>query len=482
MAPDDDTGPAAWAEFLRSQRWFAGKGRPIASVELWDSIRLGGHPAPFGYRLIEVGYTAGPRERYALGRSAVVGQDPLGPPAEAAVAPAQVRALLEAIATGRVVEAEHGRLEFSLDAPDRVPRTDEVEDAAIVPVLGEQSNRSTRVGDRWMVKEYRLLQPGPNPDRELPQALVRAGFDRVPRPVGGAVYRRPGIEPIDLISVSEFVPNWGDGWTVWGRWLRETPPDRIDSVLGGEAEAVGRLTGELHRTLARIYGPGHVADGLTETDLDRRRELWQERNDIAGHRLNVAGPRLRPDLADRIAQIEGWPRRLLPLARILPEVARSGLLALRIHGDYHLGQLLRADDGYWILDFEGEPAHSIAERRAVDWAAKDVAGMLRSIDYRVRAGTEGPGGLRGPFSHPAGALRPRLVERFLDAYEREIRRGPPGIQPDSPAAFDALVRYYSIEKLCYELLYELDHRPDWLGIPLSALEELLASPGVGVGR
>ncbi|MFG1530468.1 MAG: phosphotransferase [Thermoplasmata archaeon] len=475
MAPTEADGREAWREYLPRQRWFAGKGRPIASVALWESIRIAASPATFGYRLIEVAYRSGPPERYALGRSAVPGDDPLGAPPEAESTPARIRALLEAIAEGRGVDGEHGRLEFSLDAPDRSPRSDAVEDAAIVPVTGEQSNRSTRVGDRWMVKEYRLLQPGRNPDRELPQALVRAGFNRVPRPVGGAVYRRRGVEPIDLISVSEFVPNWGDGWTVWGKWLRETPPDRLESILGPEAERIGRLTGELHRTLARIFGPTPGLDGPTGTDLDRRRERWQERNDIAGHRLSQDGPRLRPDLAERIGRIEGWPQRLLPLARILPEVVRSGVLPLRIHGDYHLGQLLRADDGYWILDFEGEPAHPIAERRSVDYAAKDVAGMIRSIDYRLRAGDSGPA--PGRPSAVVAALRPQLVERFRDGYLKEIGRGPVGIQPDSPAAFTALVRYYSIEKLCYELLYELDHRPEWLEIPLGALEDLLDRPG-----
>ncbi|MHB1434842.1 MAG: phosphotransferase [Thermoplasmata archaeon] len=482
MPPNEDAGLGIWREYLGRQRWFAGKGRRIASVDLWDSIRVGAPSTSFGYRIIEVGYASGPPERYALGLPAVDGADRRGSPTEAAQTPARVRTLLDAIAEGRTVTAGHGALEFALDATDRLPKGSDVEDAAIAVVLGEQSNRSTRVGDRWMMKEYRRLQPGPNPDRELPQALIRAGFRRVPRPVGGALYRRRGVEPIDLISVTEFVRNRGDGWAVWGGWLRETPPDRVGAVLDREAEEIGRLTGDLHRALARISEESDPAEPPTDNDLDRRRERWQERNDLAGARLSEARPRLPADLAERIGRIDGWPHRLLPLARILPEIARSGVPAMRIHGDYHLGQLLRAEDGYFILDFEGEPAHSIAERRAVDWAAKDVAGMIRSIDYRVRAAPRDPQDGPGLLSPTNRALRDRLVDRFLQAYWGEIRRGPLGIQPDSWPAFETLVRYYSVEKLCYELLYELDHRPDWLGIPLAALEELLEKPLVAFGR
>ncbi len=479
MAPDEAPGPRAWTEYLHDQRWFAGKGRPVVSVDLWDRIEAERAPVPWGYRLIEVGYSSGLPERYALGLPAQGGSGSERSPIEAAQTPARVRALLDAIAEGRTLAGMHGTLTCALDEGGRPLTAGDVEDAAIVPVTQEQSNRSTRVGDRWMLKEYRQLQPGPNPDRELPRALIRAGFDRVPRPVGGAVYRRRGVGAIDLISVTEFVPNRGDAWTVWGHWLREAEPHRVDAVLGREAEAIGRLTGSLHRALARISEAAFAAEAPTGSDLERRRERWQERNDLAGHRLSEARPRLPAGLADRIARIDGWPQRLLPLARILAETARSGVRPMRIHGDYHLGQLLRAEDGYFVLDFEGEPAHTIAERRSVDWAAKDVAGMIRSIDYRLRAGPSGSAATPGLLSPSDRALRDRIIARFLRAYEHEIGRGPDGIQPEGAAATAALVRYYSIEKLCYELLYELDHRPAWLGIPLAALEEILEQPVVG---
>ncbi|EQD61299.1 trehalose synthase, partial [mine drainage metagenome] len=238
MAADESPGPGAWGEYLKDQRWFAGKGRRIVSVDPWDSIDVGEPRQRFGYRLIEVGYDSAPPERYALGLPSA--DDRGDSPREVGQTPARVRALLAAIAEQRTVDGVHGRLEFSSDATDP-PLSGDVTDESIVEVRGEQSNRSTRVGDRWMLKEYRQLQPGPNPDRELPRALIRAGFGRVPRPVGGAVYRRGGVDPIDLISVTEFVPNRGDGWAVWGRWLRETPSDRIESMLAPEAEGIGRL-------------------------------------------------------------------------------------------------------------------------------------------------------------------------------------------------------------------------------------------------
>ncbi|EQD70947.1 trehalose synthase-fused probable maltokinase, partial [mine drainage metagenome] len=207
-----------------------------------------------------------------------------------------------------------------------------------------------------------------------------------------------------------------------------------------------------------------------------------ERADLAGRHLSEARPRLPAALAERIGRIEGWPAQLRPVARIVPEVARSGVRAIRIHGDYHLGQLLRADDGYFVLDFEGEPSHPIPERRALEWAAKDVAGMIRSIDYRVRVGSSDPAGSSGRLSAAGQALRDRLRDRFLQGYRSEIGPAPAGIQPDAPARFEALVLYFRIEKLCYELQYELDHRPTWLGIPLAALEELLEDPAIRSGR
>jgi trehalose synthase-fused probable maltokinase len=463
MTAEDLVNDPIDAVDLVRQRWFAGKGREIASIELWDDLPWGRPANGFGYRLIEVKYRSGSPEHYSVDR-----WSPRGGAGESGAD--RARTLLECVAEGRRVEGRVGRLEFFNELPDLRQGVAEVPNEAIRPMTIEQSNQSTRVGDRWMVKEYRLLQPGPNPDLELPRALIAQGFTSVPRPLGGAIYRRPGLEPIDLLSVTEFVPNLGDGWSFWLRLPRELPPEAWGERWTDEAAQIGRLTGDLHVALARISEATTTEEAPPVSELDRRRERWQERNDVAGHRLDQARDRLSPEIAERIRQIGGWPDRLLPLARVLPEAARAGVRAIRVHGDYHLGQLLRTPTGYVVIDFEGEPSHLIWERRSLEWAAKDVAGMLRSFDYAIRS-HRAPLGFT--LTDADRERRDKVAERFLEEYFARVRQTPWGIQPSDRQLFDCLVSYFVVEKLCYELLYELDHRPDWLAVPLGALEEFL---------
>lgn len=315
---------------------------------------------------------------------------------------------------------------------------------------GEQSNTSIIVdpahsplGIPLIVKVFRVLHDGLNPDVELQQVLASAGSSRVPRPIGaleGTWATSPTPGPADaahghLAVAQEFLPEVEDAWRVAVR----AASDDVDFT--GRARELGVATAEVHELLASSLGTEN-ADPGTRASLAA---AWRARAEDA--------VRAEPTLAARSPEIEA----------VFTAAERAAWPALqRIHGDYHLGQVLDvAGRGWVLLDFEGEPLRPLAERTAPDLALRDVAGMLRSWDYA--AGAAGVTG-RTPWAA-------RAREAFLDGYGE---RG--GRDPRSDAALlDAL----ELDKALYEVVYEAGNRPDWLHLPLAGLTSLLrnaASP------
>ncbi|MDF3297785.1 maltokinase N-terminal cap-like domain-containing protein [Streptomyces tropicalis] len=450
-------------EWLPRQRWFAGKGRPVTGFSLVSATELLPPPRQDGtpagrlglYHLIVVAHQqpAGPAPvtvtitgtgtppggdcyqlligaREALPprlAPALIGHVQEGPLAghtvyEALYDARSAEVIMEALRT----RARIGALRFDRRdeiRPDLVPRL----------MTAEQSNSSVVYGDTFILKVLRRVVPGTNPDLELPLALAREGCPRVPAPTAWMTAETSG-EPYVLGVLQPFLQGASDGWELSLRELAK------GEDFAAEARALGRATAEVHTALARALPTvtlGHsqmqaLVDGMTE-------------------RLAAAAqavPALRPHVPGLHSAFEA-----------LADLAAEGATwtAQRIHGDLHLGQCLRSASGRWsLIDFEGEPAKTLAERRMPQPVVRDVAGMLRSFDYAAHS-ADGP-----PAPDWATACRAAFCTGYADAGGRDPRTDP------------VLLRAFETDKAVYEVLYEARHRPDWLPVPMSAVRRLAA--------
>jgi maltokinase len=302
----------------------------------------------------------------------------------------------------------------------------------------EQSNTSVVLGERLIVKLYRLLEPGENPDVEVSAFLGRVGFPDTPALAGSVTYEADGSRASAAI-LQAYVPGAEDAFSTMRSALATDPQRGVEM-----AERTGDLTARLHRALASR--PDDVAfpvrsatveeTAAWRTSAERQAALAVESLRGTEHeRLVGLAPAVRARFADAFGSATG----AAPVSRI--------------HGDYHLGQLLaRPDGGLAVIDFEGEPSRPLAERRAPASPLRDVAGMLRSLDYAARTAERQGGG-------EADAWLPRARDAYLGAYG------------DVDAA---LLSAFELEKACYEIRYEAGMRPDWLWLPLAAVERLVA--------
>ena len=421
----------AW---LVTQRWFRSKGRPVAAVREADRAPLDGSAE---LRILEVEY----RDRGGVDRYlalTVDGREPAD--GEGAWA-----ALVRLIAEDAEVRAASGRF---VAAP--TPALDELLPSALVAAatLGErrmrveQSNTSVVLGERLILKLFRLLEPGLNPDLEIGTFLTDAGFADTPPMAGGITWHPDAGEPAAAAMLQALVRARGDAWGAMLEHLRADP-----DAGTRQAAAIGRLTAAMHAALAsRPEAPDFPARPATVEEaagwrVSAEHQLAQAVTAVGGaehDRLAALAPAITARFADTFGAASGEA------------------VVTRIHGDYHLGQLLaRADGGYSVIDFEGEPARPLTERRAPSSPLRDVAGMLRSLDDAART-AERDSGLDAP------VWLPRARDAFVEAYG--------GVGPPQQGLLDA----FELEKACYEVRYEANNRPDWLWLPLTAVERLVA--------
>jgi trehalose synthase-fused probable maltokinase len=505
--------------FLERQRWFGGKTRRMQSVTIADVAELESSDAAIV--LVEVRFGDGGHDLYVLPLSVAFGCErpvPDGMPATAVVAEVSDagqqgvlhdgvfdsrvrRALLDIVGRGGTISTRHGVLSGHPGA--RLSAIAGADVATLKDRLGhgEQSNTSIRFGERLMLKVFRRPSEGTNPEREVTEFLTdRVQFDAI-APFGGSIeYLKPGREPVTIAMVQAFVPNEGDAWEwtlgqlrdyfteVAGRdcpdpsvverplvdtWLAGFPPAWARAhVEPSEATAatIGRRTAQLHVALAQATDPAFAPELMDRGDLVRlgaamaaegRRSLQA----LAAHLTRV------PDGAQDLAhQVLAQPRldNVFGALERLPVALRR----IRIHGDYHLGQLLRTHDDVVIVDFEGEPARPLAERRAKHPAMKDVAGMLRSFGYAAESARIECAGRAGPrfLREWRRAWEAATGAAFLRAYRTTA--GTSGVVPDDQTAFATLLEAYLLDKALYELRYELDNRPTWVAIPLDGIQSL----------
>ena len=330
----------------------------------------------------------------------------------------------------------------------------------------EQSNTSILCGDRAIAKVFRRLQPGPNPDVEIIKYLTEeTDFRHVPRHVGTVVIESDHADDrVTLAAVQGFIANRGDGWT-WLLHELEGEPERSWSHLSESIELLGTRTAELHLALASpTVDTAFSAEVMGPREFDSLvRRLIEELDETISSllaskvRTQSALGELRKGVARKVATVH-------PLV---------GFPKIRIHGDYHLGQVLRTTSDFAIIDFEGEPSRSMAQRREKSSPLKDVAGMLRSLDYAVATCERAEGELTGTTIREWGV---RASEAFLKGYTMSIRTSHRTIVPTEGHDLEAALDFFMIEKALYEVRYELDNRPEWLEIPLRALETIASRP------
>jgi maltose alpha-D-glucosyltransferase/alpha-amylase len=417
-------------------------------------------------------------------------------------------ALLETVAHKRTL---HGRRLQIRGITTRAFRTRFAKEKLFPPPVlleTEQSNTSIRFGDRLILKLIRKLNPGVNPDLDIGRFLTEKRFAHCAPTAGALELRQDSDQPMTLAIVQEFVPNQGDAWSytldrleryfkamVVGRDRVGRPPlpaafpvDLLDSPPSPEtvdcigdyldtARLLGRRTAQMHACLASEQSlPEFKPEAFSKL---YQRALYQSMRTLAGKAL----PLLR-------GQFNRMPEGLRPLAVFVIEHEKDlmgrfkdlldhkiSAVRIRCHGDYHLGQVLCTGSDFIIIDFEGEPARPITERRIKRSALRDVAGMLRSFHYAAQAAR-----LRvesGGISLEAAAVLNYGAEfwqrwvgaEFLKSYLAEAAGGKfiPGNRDEMGILLGALL----LEKAVYELSYELNNRPDWVGIPLRGIQQLL---------
>jgi len=523
---------AVLPHYLKPRRWFGGKARAMRSVNIIEAIPIAqGRERPkFFVTLLRVDYFEGEAETYVLPLAFAAGgraDQVLREFPQAVVVRLEVEGeegllfdalwdegfcgtLLQAIARRRRFDGTAGELAAG---STRVLRQlwDAAEEPLTPSVLkAEQSNTSVIYGDRFILKLFRRLDEGVNPELEIGRLLTeKTTLTHVPPLAGFIEYRRGRQEPLTLAILQGLVPKEGDAWqytldeleryfervltdrpeaeevAVPARSLldlaEEAPPRLATDLIGPYLESarlLGERTADLHVALASaLDDPSFVPEPMSPFS---QRSIYQSMRSLTGQVLQLLRQRMSEipeELSDEAQQLLGLEETILQRFQSILG-GRSTAMLIRCHGDYHLGQVLYTGKDFVIIDFEGEPARPLSERRIKRCALRDVAGMLRSFHYAAYATL---------FDHRVSvtvrpediaALEPwarfwyRWVSAaFLKAYLAEASQVP--FLPEGRDELQVLLDAHLLEKAIYELGYELNNRPDWIGIPLQGILDLV---------
>jgi maltokinase len=423
----------ALIEYVTEQRWFGSKTREVVHARVVDTALLREAEPQHRIELVEVAFDTGLHETYQV-------FDPEDDPAVA-------RELVSAMRSGLTLQGEHGVLEFrpvegfaALGRELSRPR----------PVGFEQSNTSIVFDDELILKAFRRLEAGINPELELLRFLTEHGFENIAQLGGWYAYAGAPMDAT-LGVLQRYIRNGQDGWELALDELGEAPQRFV-----GRLRRLGEVTGRMHTILASDAGdpnfspeePSTEALGLLTATVDEQIErIFLE----------------LPEGNEALEPIRGRGEEVRERLRALTHLGPVGRV-VRHHGDFHLGQTLLADEDWVILDFEGEPARSLAERRRKRSPLRDVAGMLRSFAYAASA-SELQRGVRAP-----AGWEQQARDEFLAGYRETVDRS---LLPAGEEAIAKLLAVFELEKAVYELRYELDNRPGWVGIPVAGILRLL---------
>ena len=500
--------------FLSRQRWYAAKARQATRARFADWTMLDGSP-PLFLCIAEIEYEDGALDRYALVLAAVAGevanQVVLQRPAsvlarlsgarsgvlyDGMTDPAVATRVMELLRRRGALSMRSGTVQVSFSDQGAGFPADEGALRVQIPMV-EQSNSSVLIGDKYLLKVFRRLQTGENPDIEVGRTLgQRANDARVPALLSWAEYQAPGASPTSIAMVQQQVASRGSAWqraldevrnyaerAMVAHRARADRGDRgpltsaeIEDRIGvyrATIELLGRRTADLHRTMAGIEREGFGVQPLVPEDLAKTvRDLKMHAAsalDMARDRRDTLSEGTRERMDTLLAQAGAVDAAIDRLLGIEDAGKR-----IRTHGDFHLGQVLEVDGDVFFIDFEGEPARPIAERRLPQSPLRDVAGMIRSFGYAARAGFKT---LLEANPESAQILEPWISgwelhtsAAYLTAYSKSIEDA--GLLPTGSNR-DQMLRSFLLDKALYELSYELNNRPDWVDIPVDGLLRLL---------
>lgn len=305
------------------------------------------------------------------------------------------------------------------------------------------SNSLLFVTRNYLIKNFRRIYPGVNPELRISSALTKLGSTQIPEVYGFFNYQARNEYTLGILM--EMVANSGTGWERWGRLLENSSPEAVE-LLSKEAVLLGKALGYLHRDLALLTREEGGYSELNWSDLESR--IDQLTRDI---KRDLAGLLEFDLIRSKLEDLKAW-------------LANGNLGAqFRIHGDLHLEQVLKTEEGWMILDFEGEPLKPIPERENFDSPLKDLASILRSLSYRIHScGT----------NRNQPEIEGKIAAELIAGYLESCRKANVNFLPEAPL-FSRLLTLFQIERAVYECLYESKYRPDWLWIPRTGLEKLI---------
>jgi maltose alpha-D-glucosyltransferase/alpha-amylase len=501
--------------YIQSCRWFGSKARTFRNLKVIEQLAIS--PEADGGRLwfLEVNYLDGPTETYALPVKIASGETArtvfqstpraviarFAGPEETilfdAIWDGKFRSqLFEVIAQRQIMKARAG------DLVGIAGKTLEAEHPAVSDkshvLAGEQSNSSMLFDNKFFLKLYRKLEDGVNPDVEIDRFLTeRTDFPNVPAFIGAIEYRRPKADATVVCLLQSAAANEGDVWTLTldaiGRYYErvlgrkadlqnETAPPGalLEELIGGiypdKAKQLGQRTGELHLALAssmedRAFAPEPFNAMAQRSVYQNMRASLRRAFTFLEKKLSDLPSAFRNEAKEVLAaeqEILGREKRLLD--------RRTNAAKIRIHGDYHLGQLLYTGKDFVILDFEGEPARALSERKLKRSALRDVAGMMRSFQYAAYSALWQPAMRKEdvPFLERWADLWYRQVSSvFLQSYLKTTRDAV--FIPKNSDDLQIMLEAYLLDKAVYEIGYELNNRPDWVVIPVRGIKHILKS-------
>jgi maltokinase len=424
-------------EFVTTQRWFGSKTREVTHATLVDRAELRDAEPRLELRLIEVRFAEGTHETYQL-----LTNDTL----DALEDPRHVREIVHMVRAARTVPANEGVVHFNVVA-GYAGLGQELREARRIEA--EQSNTSIVFDDELILKVFRRLEAGINPELELLRFLTEKSFGNIAQLAGWYAYQG---KPMDatLGILQRFVVGGVDGWEMALDHMNDNPDAFVQFL-----RRLGEVTGQMHSILGSdANDPSFCPEDTSAESLG----LLTATVDEEIERIFLDLPEDNPDLEP----IRGRGEEVRERLRLLTHLGGTGRI-IRHHGDFHLGQTLWADDDWILLDFEGEPARSLPERRRKRSPLRDVAGMLRSFAYAASASQ-----LQRGVEPPEG-WEQRARTAFLDGYRATVDQS---LVPQG-TAMEKLLTVFELEKAVYELRYELNNRPDWVKIPVAGIVRML---------
>ena len=446
-------------DWVVGQRWFASKSREVSHINVMEAVPLRTESPQLVLALMEAVFPAGTHETYQV----PLGLRPAGEGWDERVIctvddwtvydgladPAFGRELLHRMRTDSEVTVDEGVLGFHW-APSASSSLGGTVD--VRPVGVEQSNSSIVFSDSLILKAFRRVEPGENPELELLRFLSARGFPNI-APLAGWYDFEGRLVDATLGILQEYLAGARDGWELVLDELASDPTGLLEQV-----RSLGRVTGELHTVLgSEASDPAFSPDEPSMESLS----ILTANVDEQIERVFVELPE-----TEATEPILGRGQDVRERLQLLSHIGAGGKV-IRTHGDLHLGQtMLTPDRGWAILDFEGEPARSLPERRLKRSPLRDVAGMLRSFSYAA-AGSAILRGVDAPED-----WEDRAREAYLEGYRETAE---PSLLPPGQQATEQLLTVFELEKVVYELRYELNNRPDWVAIPVAGIVRLLES-------